>query len=203
MKRSFIFFAAALTPPPEGGRNSPGVSQTLSRQDWQYTRGGLWPLLYIHAAARFLKSSTEYIAPGLQSDAGLHVVRLSDAHNEKKRDAMTRGEATFHAFFPNLTDCEIFVPQHQTGAEYSDISRETAIAPAQCGRPKQRRANGRYAGLKVSCDIDNGVCELRVAPPPPSANNAPRGRVRFQVLSCTSLRLPRTFLITSPPPHTH
>ena len=58
-------------------------------------------------------------------------MRLSDAHNEKKRDAMTRGEATFHAFFPNLTDCEIFVPQHQTGAEYSDISRETAIAPAQ------------------------------------------------------------------------
>lgn len=96
----------------------------------------------------------------------MHAVRLSDAHNEKKRDAMTRGEATFHAFFPNLTDCEIFVPQHQTGAECSDISRETAIAPAQCGRPKQRRANGRYAGLKVSCDIDNGVCELRVAPPP-------------------------------------
>lgn len=33
--------------------------------------------------------------------------------------------------FPNLSDCEIFVPCRRTGAEYNDISREAAIVPAQ------------------------------------------------------------------------
>ena len=33
--------------------------------------------------------------------------------------------------FPNLTECEIFVPQQQTDAGYDDISGETTIKPAQ------------------------------------------------------------------------
>ncbi|PWM29441.1 MAG: hypothetical protein DBX55_07120 [Verrucomicrobia bacterium] len=49
----------------------------------------------------------------------------------KKRESMTREEVTFHTSFPDLADCEIFVPQQQTGAEYNDISRETTTTPAQ------------------------------------------------------------------------
>ncbi|PWM30251.1 MAG: hypothetical protein DBX55_05000 [Verrucomicrobia bacterium] len=45
----------------------------------------------------------------------------------KKREAMTCEEAAFHTFFPDLANCEIFVPQQQTGVEYNDISRETTI----------------------------------------------------------------------------
>ncbi|PWM31418.1 MAG: hypothetical protein DBX55_02625 [Verrucomicrobia bacterium] len=43
---------------------------------------------------------------------------------------MARGEAAFRMSL-DLADCEIFVLQRLTGAGYNDISRDTAITPAQ------------------------------------------------------------------------
>ncbi len=52
--------------------------------------------------------------------------------------------------FPDLAECEIFVPQQQTGAECNDISRETTATPAQW---KAKVAAGEwfiYAGPKFA-----------------------------------------------------
>ena len=49
----------------------------------------------------------------------------------KKRESITREEVTFHTSFQDISSSEIFVPQQEIGTEYNDISRETAIIPAQ------------------------------------------------------------------------
>ena len=72
----------------------------------------------------------------------------------KKCEAMTREkimrrEVTFHMYIPNLRNCEIFVPQQQTDAEYNDISREMTITPCN-ERPKWWRTNGSLMSSRNS-----------------------------------------------------
>ena len=125
---------------------------------------------YIHDVARFF----EVLNGGtLHPDYNLtlkptsgYMLRAYSTRTMKKRESMTREDVTFHMAFPNLADCEIFVPQQQTGAEYYDISRETTTTPAQW---KAKVAAGEwfiYAEPKVSYDADNGVYELRVKKTP-------------------------------------
>ena len=69
---------------------------------------------------------------------------------------MTRKEATFYMHFPNLTGCETFAPQQQTGAEHNDILRETVITPAQWNTA----AAGEgfvYTKPQVSQNAGNGI----------------------------------------------
>ena len=119
--------------------------------------------------AFFLKFSR--IAPGLQSDAetdGLHAARLFYAHNEKARGHGARRSGVLRVL---SEPGGLRVPQQQTdagwrtGAKCGDISRETAIAPAQW---KAKAAACEWficAEPEVSNGADNGVCELRVKPP--------------------------------------
>lgn len=86
-----------------------------------------------------------------------------------KREAMTREkimrrEVTFHMYIPNLRNCEIFVPQQQTDAEYKDISCERTITPCN-ETPKLRRVRFIYAKPKLSDNADSGLYELCVEPP--------------------------------------
>ena len=73
------------------------------------------------------------------------MLRAHPTRAMKKREAMAREEATFHTSFPDLADCEIFVPQQRTGTEHDDISRETTTAPAQW---KAKVAAGEWFNLR-------------------------------------------------------
>ena len=80
----------------------------------------------------------------------------------KKREAMTRARAAFQTTFSGMTDCEI-LPQQQTGAAHSGMSREAAIASAQW---ETKAAAGEWiicADPKFSYDSGNGACGC--APP--------------------------------------
>ena len=95
-----------------------------------------------------------------------YMLRAYSTRAMKRRESMTREEATFHMSFPDLSGCEIFIPQQQTGAEYSDISRETTTTPAEWKAKVEAGEWFIYAEPKVAYDADHGVYELRVKKTP-------------------------------------
>ena len=141
-------------------------SAAFTALDEKYTL----PNHHIHDAAGFFGILNEETLPTdcnytMRPISGC-MLRAYSTRAMKKRESMTREDVTFHMAFPDLADCEIFVPQQQTGAEYNDISRETTATPAQW---KAKVAAGEwfiYAEPKVSYDADNGVYELRVKKTP-------------------------------------
>ena len=92
-----------------------------------------WKADYIHAAARFFEAIGGGAHPecnqALESTPGC-MLRAYLARAMKRRETIMRAEAAFHMPFPDPADCEIFVQQHQAGAECGDILRETTIMPA-------------------------------------------------------------------------
>ena len=91
-----------------------------------------------------------------------YMLRAYSTRTMKKRESITREEVTFHTSFQDISSSEIFVPQQEIGTEYNDISRETAIIPAQW---KAKVATGEwfiYSEPKVAYGADHGIYELRV-----------------------------------------
>ena len=100
--------------------------------------------IYPRVGRFFGSAQRGYIAPGLRPDAETDLgymlracstrstnKRKAMTRTMKKRETITREEMTFYMSFSHTTECEIFAPQQQTGAEHNDISCETIIAPAQ------------------------------------------------------------------------
>ena len=141
-------------------------SAAFTALDEKYTL----PNHHIHDAAGFFGILNEETLPTdcnytMRPISGC-MLRAYSTRTMKKRESMTREEVTFHMGFPDLADCEIFVPQQQTGAEYNDISRETTTTPAQWKAKVEAGEWFIYAEPKVSYDADNGVYELRVKKTP-------------------------------------
>ena len=91
-----------------------------------------------------------------------YMLRAYSTRTMKKRGLVMCEEVAFHRSFPDISNSEIFVPQQETGTEYNDISRETAIIPAQW---KAKVATGEwfiYSEPKVAYGADHGIYELRV-----------------------------------------
>lgn len=95
----------------------------------------------------------------------------------KKRKAITRKEATFHMSFSNLADCEIFVPQQQTGAEYKDISREAKIPPADW--KAKAAAGGRFVYAEPQVPQDTATASANCMSRKRPANSVPSTRFPF------------------------
>lgn len=92
--------------------------------------------------------------------------RALSTRTMKKRESMMRGEATFHASFPNLANCVRCATAERS---INDISRDTAIKPEQW---KADVAAGEWfvcAEPKASCGAGNGACGLRPANSPAAA----------------------------------
>lgn len=67
--------------------------------------------------------------------------RARSTRTMKKRESMTRGEATFHASFPNLANCVRCATAERSITTFRAIRR---LSPSN-GRPTLRRANGSFA----------------------------------------------------------
>lgn len=123
---------------------------------------------YPRAAARFLKPQRGVHCPGLhptpKGDIGLHAARLFDARHEKARGHDARGGEISQGF----SEADGLRNIHSATADFSehnDISRETAITPAQC---KSQSGGGRmvYLWRTESLLRRNRTAPMNYSPPP-------------------------------------
>lgn len=104
---------------------------------------------------------------------------LFGTHDER-RGAIARG-AIFRTSFPNLSECEIFVPQQKTGAE--TVSRARLQERLLNGRRKSRRRWFIYAGRKFPALPNTAFVAVRGLCVKKMLRNNPRRRCRSGVLT--------------------